>query len=106
MPTTGQAARSGFAGFLYLEVIDVSFSFDAVVGAFALTTNLFLIAIGRGIGAMYARAFTIVLVEQKPLSHFRYLENGAFFSVLLLALALLLQAVLMYSKFRPVQWAF
>ena len=33
-------------------VLDASFSFDGVIGAFALTQNLFLIAIGLGIGAM------------------------------------------------------
>lgn len=93
-PTSAAAtARAGLGGFLYLEVIDASFSFDGVVGAFALTTNLFLIAIGLGIGAMYVRSFTIILVEQKTLTKYRYLENGAFLSVLVLSLALLMQAV-------------
>ncbi len=31
-----------------LEVLDASFSFDGVIGAFALTTNILLIAIGLG----------------------------------------------------------
>ena len=34
------------AGFLYLELIDASFSFDGVIGAFAMTNNLFIIALG------------------------------------------------------------
>jgi len=31
------AQRNGVAGFLYLEMLDASFSFDGVIGAFALT---------------------------------------------------------------------
>ena len=60
----GVAARSGAASFLYLEVLDASFSFDGVIGAFALSNNLFIIAIGLGIGAMFVRSLTIMLVEQ------------------------------------------
>ena len=61
---TGAAVRSGAASFLYLEVLDASFSFDGVIGAFALSNNLFVIAIGLGIGAMFVRSLTIMLVEQ------------------------------------------
>src|SRR3546814_20808228 len=50
--TTGQVAKAGFGAFLYLEVLDASFSFDGVIGAFALSNNLFIIANGLGIGAM------------------------------------------------------
>src|SRR3546814_4889511 len=46
--TTGQVAKAGFGAFLYLEVLDASFSFDGVIGAFALSNNLFIIAIGLG----------------------------------------------------------
>ncbi len=56
-----------------------------VIGAFALTHNLFLIAIGLGIGAMYVRAMTIMLVERQTLAEFRYLEHGAFWSILILS---------------------
>lgn len=59
------AAKGGFGAFLYLEVLDASFSFDGVIGAFALTQNLFIIAIGLGIGAMYVRSMTIMLVEKE-----------------------------------------
>ena len=44
-----EVARGGLGAFLYLEVLDASFSFDGVIGAFAMTKNLFLIAIGLGI---------------------------------------------------------
>ncbi len=86
------ATKGGLGAFLYLEVLDASFSFDGVVGAFALTQNLFLIAIGLGIGAMYVRSMTIVLVENGTLSEFKYLEHGAFYSVFALAVIMLLQS--------------
>ena len=50
--TMSAAAKGGLGAFIYLEVLDASFSFDGVIGAFALTQNLFVIAIGLGIGAM------------------------------------------------------
>ncbi|MGN7869718.1 Integral membrane protein TerC family protein [Paracoccus haematequi] len=80
------AAQAGLGGFLYLEVLDASFSFDGVIGAFALTQNLFLIAIGLGIGAMYVRSMTVMLVERGTLAEFRYLEHGAFWSILILSI--------------------
>jgi hypothetical protein len=39
--------RNGIMGFLYLEVLDASFSFDGVIGAFALSSDIFVI-IGMG----------------------------------------------------------
>ena len=87
------AGAGGVGAFLYLEVLDASFSFDGVIGAFALTQNLFLIAIGLGIGAMYVRSMTIMLVEQKTLAQFRYLEHGAFYSIFALAVIMFAQSV-------------
>ena len=87
------AARGGLGAFLYLEVLDASFSFDGVIGAFALTHNLFLIAIGLGIGAMYVRSMTIMLVERKTLAEFRYLEHGAFYSILVLSVIMFAQTL-------------
>lgn len=83
---TRGTAQAGLGAFLYLEVLDASFSFDGVIGAFALTQNLFLIAIGLGIGAMYVRAMTMMLVEKGTLAEFRYLEHGAFWSILVLSI--------------------
>ena len=91
-PAAG-AARQGFGAFLYLEVLDASFSFDGVIGAFALTQNLFLIAIGLGIGAMYVRSMTVMLVEKGTLAQFRYLEHGAFWSILVLSVIMFIQAL-------------
>jgi hypothetical protein len=88
------ATRAGGVGaFLYLEVLDASFSFDGVIGAFALTQNLFLIAIGLGIGAMYVRSMTIMLVERQTLAEFRYLEHGAFYSILVLSVIMFAQTI-------------
>lgn len=76
--------RQSLGLFLYLEVLDASFSFDGVVAAFAITTNPFLIAIGLGIGALYVRSFTILMVKTGTLQTFKYLEHGAFWAIGLL----------------------
>ncbi|WP_136659823.1 DUF475 domain-containing protein [Nitratireductor sp. XY-223] len=87
------ARAGGFGAFMYLEVLDASFSFDGVIGAFAFTKNLFLIAIGLGIGAMYVRTMTIMLVEKNTLAQFRYLEHGAFYSIFLLSVIMFTQSM-------------
>ena len=76
--TAAIGARGGLGAFLYLEVLDASFSFDGVIGAFALTTNILLIAIGLGIGAMYVRSMTIMLVERKTLANSDIWNMGRF----------------------------
>ena len=85
-------ARAGVGGFLYLELLDASFSFDGVIGAFALSNNLFIIALGLGIGAMFVRSMTIMLVEKGTLAQYRFLEHGAFYAILALAAIMLLSA--------------
>jgi hypothetical protein len=87
-------AKGGLGAFLYLEVLDASFSFDGVIGAFALTTNILLIAIGLGIGAMYVRSMTIMLTEKGTLQEFKYLEHGAFYSIFALSVIMFLQSLL------------
>jgi hypothetical protein len=91
---TGEAARSGAAAFLYLEVLDASFSFDGVIGAFALSNNLFIIGIGLGVGAMFVRSLTIMLVEHETLASYRYLEHGAFYAIIALAVIMFLNTVM------------
>jgi uncharacterized protein len=81
--------RASAANFLYLEVLDASFSFDGVIGAFALTNNLFVIAIGLGVGAMFVRSLTVMLVEEHTLASYRYLEHGAFYAIGALAFLML-----------------
>ncbi|WP_417271530.1 DUF475 domain-containing protein [Celeribacter sp.] len=91
--TMNGAARGGLGAFLYLEVLDASFSFDGVIGAFALTQNLFVIAIGLGIGAMYVRSMTIMLVEKGTLTQYKFLEHGAFYAILILSVIMYAQAL-------------
>lgn len=92
--TLAEAARGGLGAFIYLEVLDASFSFDGVIGAFALTQNLFVIAIGLGIGAMYVRSMTVMLVEKGTLAEYRYLEHGAFYAILVLAVIMFVQTLM------------
>ncbi len=91
--TANGVQTAGIGAFLYLEVLDASFSFDGVIGAFALSNNLIIIALGLGIGAMFVRSMTIALVRTGTLSQFRYLEHGAFWAILALA-AIMLASVL------------
>ena len=72
---------SGLVGFLYLELIDASFSLDGVLGAFALSKDILIITIGLFIGAMFVRSLTIMLVEKKTLDQYLYLEHGAHWAI-------------------------
>jgi hypothetical protein len=83
--------RNGIMGFLYLEVLDASFSFDGVIGAFALSSDIFVIMIGLGIGAMFVRALTLFMLEKKTLAEYRYLEHGAHYAILALSIIMLVK---------------
>lgn len=78
-------AKIGLSLFLYLEVLDASFSFDGVIWAFALSKNIFIIALWLGIGAMFVRSLTIMLVRKWTLAKYAYLEHGAFRAIFALA---------------------
>ncbi|MER5436102.1 DUF475 domain-containing protein [Streptomyces sp. NPDC002588] len=80
-PRPPARGRAAFFLFLYLEVLDASFSFDGVVGAFAISQNIFQIALGLGIGAMYIRSLTVHLVRQGTLDNYVYLEHGAHYAI-------------------------
>jgi hypothetical protein len=82
--------KQAFFLFLYLEVLDASFSFDGVVGAFAITSDPILIAIGLGIGAMFIRSLTVFLVRKGTLNEYVYLEHGALWAIGALAVILLM----------------
>ena len=83
--------RAGFFLFLYLEVLDAAFSFDGVIGAFAITTDPILIALGLGlIGAMFVRSLTVYLVRKGTLQDYVYLEHGAHWAIGALAVILLI----------------
>ncbi|RJQ34914.1 DUF475 domain-containing protein [Candidatus Parcubacteria bacterium] len=83
------AALGGAALFVYLNILDSAFSLDGVVGAFAITSSLPIIVVGLGIGALFVRAFTIALVRARTLSTLVYLEHGAHWAIMGLALAML-----------------
>lgn len=83
--------KSGIMGFLYLEVLDASFSFDGVIGAFAMSQDIFIIMIGLGIGAMFVRSLTIYMVRKKILESFIYLEHGAHYAILALAVIMFIK---------------
>ncbi|MEZ5679707.1 MAG: DUF475 domain-containing protein [Erythrobacter sp.] len=88
----GAVLRSGLGGFLYLNVLDASFSFDGVIGAFALSNNMIVIALGLSIGAMFVRSMTIHLVRKGTLAAYRFLEHGAFWAIIVLGAIMLLSA--------------
>ncbi|MDI9939163.1 DUF475 domain-containing protein [Rhodococcus sp. IEGM 1351] len=82
--------KAGFFLFLYLEVLDASFSFDGVIGAFAITSDPIIIALGLGfVGAMFVRSITVFLVRKGTLSDYIYLEHGAHWAIGALAVILL-----------------
>jgi len=85
---TGVAA---FASFMYLELLDASFSLDGVIGAFALTSSVVLIMAGLGAGAVWVRAMTIHLVRIKALTKYQYLEHGAHWAIAFLGAIMLLK---------------
>lgn len=82
--------KAGMIGFLYLEVIDASFSLDGVIGAFAITNNVLLIAAGLGIGALYVRTITIHMLRRGLLDKFIYMEHGAHYAIGILSVFMLL----------------
>lgn len=87
--TTGipmSVARNGLVGFLYLEVLDASFSFDGVIGAFAITRDVVIIMLGLAIGAMFVRSITIDLVRRDTLGEYIYIEHGAMYAIGALAI--------------------
>lgn len=84
---------AGLISFIYLELIDASFSLDGVLGAFALSNDVLIITIGLAIGAMFVRSLTIMLVEKKTLAQFLYLEHGAHWAIGALAVIMLISTV-------------
>jgi hypothetical protein len=86
-PTIGKLISQGsIGGFIYLEVLDASFSFDGVIGAFAITNDVVIIMLGLAIGAMFVRSMTVFLVHQGTLEQYVFLEHGAHYAIGILAL--------------------
>jgi hypothetical protein len=81
--------KGGIGAFLYLEVLDASFSFDGVIGAFAITNDVVIIMLGLAIGAMFVRSMTVYLVRKGTLDEYVYLEHGAHYAIGILAVIML-----------------
>lgn len=88
------AAKSGLSLFIYLNVLDAAFSLDGVIGAFALSTNLIVIGVGLGIGAFFVRTMTVFLVRAHTLDSLIYLEHGAHWAIMGLALCMLASLII------------
>lgn len=89
-PDVGKLVKRGSIGaFLYLEVLDASFSFDGVIGAFAITKDIVIIMLGLAIGAVFVRSMTVYLVRKGTLDEFVYLEHGAHYAIGALAVIML-----------------
>jgi hypothetical protein len=87
----GETSMSDWSKILYLEVIDMTFSIDGVVGAFAFTLIIPLILIGNGIGAIVVRQLTIKNMES--VKKYIYLKNGAMYSIFVLGLIMVLDSL-------------
>jgi hypothetical protein len=86
-PKIGKMISQGSVGaFIYLEVLDASFSFDGVIGSFAITNDVVIIMLGLAIGAMFVRSLTVFLVYKGTLDEFVFLEHGAHYAIGILAL--------------------
>lgn len=83
------AHKAGLVSFLYLEMLDLSFSLDGVIGAFAITRDVVLILLGLTIGAMFVRSLTLFLVRARMLEEYLFLEHGAHYAIGALAVLML-----------------
>ncbi len=85
--------HAGLAAFMYLELIDASFSLDGVLGAFALTKDVIVIAIGLSVGAFFVRSITLLLVEKKTLEKLVFLTHGAYWAIGSLATIMIISTI-------------
>lgn len=85
-----EIGRSDLSKIFYLEVIDATFSIDGVLGAFAFTLSVPLILLGNGLGAIILRQLTVANIER--IKKYRYLKNGAMYSILFLGVIMLAEA--------------
>ena len=86
-------AKNGLISFVYLEILDASFSMDGVIAVFAITNDFWLIASGLGIGAVFVRSMTILLVERNIIGQFKYLETAAFWAIFTLVASMFASAL-------------
>lgn len=82
---------AALGSFMYLEVLDASFSLDGVIGAFAITNDIVLIIAGLGAGAIWVRSLTVYLMKAGVLSKYKYMEHGAHWAILALGTIMLVK---------------
>lgn len=87
------AATASAALFVYLEILDAAFSLDGVIGAFALTSSIPIIAVGLGIGAFFVRSLTVYMVRERTLDTLKFLEHGAHWAIFGLAISMFVSLV-------------
>ena len=92
------AAYSGLVGFIYLNLLDASFSLDAVVGSFAISSDIVIIVLGLTAGAMFVRSLTVHLVRQGTLDQYIFLEHGAHYAIGALAIIMLVSMLVPVSE--------
>lgn len=88
------AKKTGLMSFIYLEFLDASFSFDGVIGAFAITKDVIIITIGLAVGALFVRSLTLVLVHKRSLEKYLYLEHGAHYAIAALSIIMLMSMII------------
>jgi uncharacterized protein len=96
-----KVGMAAFTSFVYLQLLDASFSLDGVIGAFAITSSVVLIAAGLGAGAVWVRSMTIHLVRSGTLTKYNYLEHGAHWAIIVLGAIMLVR---LYGLELP-EWA-
>jgi hypothetical protein len=96
-----KVGMAAFTSFMYLQLLDASFSLDGVIGAFAITSSVVLIAAGLGAGAVWVRSMTIHLVRAGTLAKYKFLEHGAHWAIAVLGIVMLVR---LYGVELP-EWA-
>lgn len=81
--------RNDASKLMFLMILDASFSIDGVLGAFAFTTNVLLIFIGNGIGAVVVRQLTMKGINK--VGTYKWLKNGAMTSIGMLGACMILE---------------
>jgi uncharacterized protein len=85
-----KSGLSDMSRILYLEAIDMTFSIDGVLGAFAFTLSVPLIIAGNGLGAVIVRQITVGNIDR--IKQYLYLKNGAMYSILVLGAVMMADA--------------
>jgi hypothetical protein len=87
---SGDNKLSDISKILYLEIIDMTFSIDGVLGAFAFTLSVPLIILGNGLGAFVLRKLTIGNIDR--IKKYVFLKNGAMYSIFVLGIIMMMDS--------------